>query len=288
MIYTSIGDILVSINPFKMLPLYTPRIIDQYAEINKPRYGNVNAIHAILFEELRWCFFFFLLTVCDAYTECHFPETNYMRTSNFISCSSRDLPPHTYSIARSAFRALLNDKNNQSILISGESGAGKTEATKQCLQYLSEVSGSTTGVEKKILAANPILETFGNAKTLRNNNSSRFGKFMEIDFYRGKIFACCTVNYLLEKSRVVFQNEGERSYHIFYQLCQSLKAVDGDFDFSAEFVKRLGVTAPETFLNLRFPPTALPALPYPAPSSFVSRESRSLAPPRVNGSIRLF
>jgi myosin heavy subunit len=181
----------------------------------------------------------------------------FIRTS-FTSCSSRDLPPHTYSIARSAFRALLNDKSNQSILISGESGAGKTEATKQCLQYLSEVSGSTTGVEKKILAANPILETFGNAKTLRNNNSSRFGKFMEIDFYRGKIFACCTVNYLLEKSRVVFQNEGERSYHIFYQLCQSLKAGHCDFDFSAEFVNRLCITAPETFLNLRFRLTALP------------------------------
>jgi len=115
---------------------------------------------------------------------------------------------------------MLYDKKNQSILISGESGAGKTEATKQCLAFFAEVAGSESNVEQKIVQANPILEAFGNAKTLRNNNSSRFGKYMEIHFDKfGKIVGARTENYLLEKSRVVTQTPGERNYHIFYQLC---------------------------------------------------------------------
>ena len=114
---------------------------------------------------------------------------------------------------------------NQSILISGESGAGKTEATKQCLAFFAEVAGSESGVEQKIIEANPILEAFGNAKTGRNNNSSRFGKFMEIHFDKlGHIIGARTENYLLEKSRVVFQTEGERTYHAFYMMCVGHKA----------------------------------------------------------------
>ena len=116
---------------------------------------------------------------------------------------------------------------HQSILISGESGAGKTEATKQCLAFFAEVAGSESGVEQKIIEANPILEAFGNAKTGRNNNSSRFGKFMEIHFDKlGHIIGARTENYLLEKSRVVFQTEGERTYHVFYMMCVGGKAAE--------------------------------------------------------------
>lgn len=97
---------------------------------------------------------------------------------------------------------------------------GKTETTKLCLAYLSEAAGSASGIEQKILSANPILEAFGNAKTLRNNNSSRFGKFMNLSFdLEGVVVGCGTTNYLLEKSRVHKLALGERSYHIFYQIC---------------------------------------------------------------------
>lgn len=140
------------------------------------------------------------------------------------------MPPHPYAISRKAYTNLLNENTNQAILISGESGAGKTETTKLCLSFLSEIAGSPLGIEQKILSANPILEAFGNAKTLRNHNSSRFGKFMELSFDvgsysgEGSIIGCGTVNYLLEKSRVHKQGMGERSYHIFYQLCRAATA----------------------------------------------------------------
>ena len=107
-----------------------------------------------------------------------------------------------YTIAGDAYATLSLTRKNVSVLISGESGAGKTEATKQVLQYLSEVAGSATGVEQKVLSANPVLEAFGNAKTLRNNNSSRFGKFMEVHFDRGsKICGCrCVGRYTVDES----------------------------------------------------------------------------------------
>lgn len=116
---------------------------------------------------------------------------------------------------------MLQNRQDQAILISGESGAGKTETTKLCLSFFSEAAGSSTGIEQKILSANPILEAFGNAKTIRNHNSSRFGKFMNLSFEvdSGIIVGCGTTNYLLEKSRVHKQASGERSYHIFYQIC---------------------------------------------------------------------
>lgn len=104
-------------------------------------------------------------------------------------------------------------------MASGESGAGKTEATKQCLKYLAFAAGSNSGVEEKILQASPILEGWGNAKTLRNDNSSRFGKFIEIWFGpKVDIIGSSNTTYLLEKSRVVFQERDERNYHVFYQL----------------------------------------------------------------------
>ena len=102
---------------------------------------------------------------------------------------------------------------------SGESGAGKTEATKQCLNYLAFLAGSANGIQSKILKASPILEAWGNAKTLRNNNSSRFGKFIEIWFDSNyTITGSSNTTYILEKSRVVFQEKDERNYHVFYQL----------------------------------------------------------------------
>lgn len=169
-IYSWVGankSVLISINPFKKLPIYSPDTI---------------SIHS-------------------------HPDVH------------KTLPPHVYDIAHHAYEDLLLNNTNQSILISGESGSGKTECTKQCLQFLAEVAGSEDGVEQKILEANPILEAFGNAKTVRNDNSSRFGKWSETHFDKnGKICGSYIINYLLEKSRVVIQQKGERNYHIFYQF----------------------------------------------------------------------
>lgn len=104
---------------------------------------------------------------------------------------------------------------------SGESGAGKTEATKQCLNYFAFIAGSSSGIQSKILQASPILEAWGNSKTLRNNNSSRFGKYIEIWFDKHKsIIGASNTTYILEKSRVVRQDKNERNYHVFYQLLQ--------------------------------------------------------------------
>ncbi|GAA0155375.1 actin binding motor protein [Lithospermum erythrorhizon] len=127
--------------------------------------------------------------------------------------------PHVYAIADTAMREMIRDEVNQSIIISGESGAGKTETAKIAMQYLAALCGGS-GIENEILKTNPILESFGNAKTSRNDNSSRFGKLIEIHFSEtGKISGAQIQTFLLEKSRVVQCTEGERSYHIFYQLC---------------------------------------------------------------------
>ncbi|KAL6643249.1 hypothetical protein ACP70R_021430 [Stipagrostis hirtigluma subsp. patula] len=127
--------------------------------------------------------------------------------------------PHVYAIADSALREMKRDEVNQSIIISGESGAGKTETAKIAMQYLASLGGGS-GIEYEILQTNPILEAFGNAKTLRNDNSSRFGKLIEIHFSNtGRICGAMIQTFLLEKSRVVQSAVGERSYHIFYQLC---------------------------------------------------------------------
>jgi myosin heavy subunit len=173
-IYTWVGashSVLVSINPFKQLPIYTVNAMAEFSQ----------------------------------------------------SSPNRLDPPHTFAIANSAFHYMRSEGRNQAILISGESGAGKTEATKQCFNFLAEIAGSEMAVEQKVLNANPLLEAFGNAKTLRNNNSSRFGRWTEINFSdRGQIIGASIENYLLEKSRVVHQNVGERNYHIFYQLCDCM------------------------------------------------------------------
>lgn len=169
LIYTYIGPVLVSVNPYQDLNIYTAEYIKQY--------------HNVTFYEL---------------------------------------PPHIYAIADAAFNAMREEVIDHCILISGESGAGKTEASKKILHYLAAASHNASTVENvkdKLLKSNPILEAFGNAKTNRNDNSSRFGKYMDIEFnYMGAPVGGHIINYLLEKSRVIYQASGERNFHSFYQL----------------------------------------------------------------------
>ncbi|XP_065256927.1 unconventional myosin-VI isoform X1 [Emys orbicularis] len=130
------------------------------------------------------------------------------------------LAPHVYAIADKAFRDMKVLKMSQSIIVSGESGAGKTENTKFVLRYLTESYGTGQDIDERIVEANPLLEAFGNAKTVRNNNSSRFGKFVEIHFNEKNLVVGGFVShYLLEKSRICVQGKEERNYHIFYRLC---------------------------------------------------------------------
>merc|ERR1711892_1269327 len=147
-----------------------------------------------------------------------------------------EMPPHIYSVSVNAYNDMLRERHNQSMLITGESGAGKTVNTKRVIQYFAVVAAlGATGksgddgapalkgggtLEDQIVAANPAMEAFGNAKTTRNDNSSRFGKFIRIHFgLTGKLASGDIDTYLLEKSRVVFQLKAERCFHIFYQIC---------------------------------------------------------------------
>ncbi|WJX12980.1 hypothetical protein P8452_03426 [Trifolium repens] len=135
-----------------------------------------------------------------------------------------ELSPHVFAVADVAYRAMVNEGKSNSILVSGESGAGKTETTKMLMQFLAFLGGRavTEGrtVEQQVLESNPVLEAFGNAKTVRNNNSSRFGKFVEIQFDEsGRISGAAIRTYLLERSRVCQVNDPERNYHCFYLLC---------------------------------------------------------------------
>ncbi|KAF4790565.1 Unconventional myosin-Ih [Turdus rufiventris] len=171
LIYTYIGSLLVSVNPYQELDIYTVTQMQLYRGVN-----------------------FF------------------------------ELPPHLYAIADNAYRVMCNEYNNHFILISGESGAGKTEASKKILQYYAVTCPTTEQlqtVRDRLLLSNPVLEAFGNAKTLRNDNSSRFGKYMDIQFdFKGAPVGGHILSYLIEKSRVVHQNHGERNFHIFYQLLE--------------------------------------------------------------------
>lgn len=153
--------------------------------------------------------------------------------------------PHIFAISDAAYRAMLNTRQNQSMLITGESGAGKTENTKKVIQYLTAIAGRAEGglLEQQLLEFNPILEAFGNAKTTKNNNSSRFGKFIELQFNAGgQITGANTFIYLLEKSRVTAQGAGERNFHIFYQILS--KAMP------EELKQKLKLTKPEDYFFL--------------------------------------
>ncbi|XP_010902944.3 myosin heavy chain, fast skeletal muscle [Esox lucius] len=140
-----------------------------------------------------------------------------------------EAPPHIFSVSDNAFQFMVIDKENQSVLITGESGAGKTVNTKRVIQYFATIAVSGEkkkedpnkmqgSLEDQIIAANPLLEAYGNAKTVRNDNSSRFGKFIRIHFQGGKLAKADIETYLLEKSRVTFQLPDERGYHIFFQM----------------------------------------------------------------------
>ncbi|XP_021094107.1 myosin-2 [Heterocephalus glaber] len=184
MIYTYSGLFCVTVNPYKWLPVYNPEVVGAYR--GKKR---------------------------------------------------QEAPPHIFSISDNAYQFMLTDRENQSILITGESGAGKTVNTKRVIQYFATIavtgdkkkeeqtSGKIQGtLEDQIISANPLLEAFGNAKTVRNDNSSRFGKFIRIHFgTTGKLASADIETYLLEKSRVTFQLKAERSYHIFYQITSNKK-----------------------------------------------------------------
>ncbi|KAF7216085.1 unconventional myosin-Ib isoform X1 [Nothobranchius furzeri] len=168
-IYTYIGSVVISLNPYRSLPIYTPEKVEEY------------------------------------------------RNRNFY-----ELSPHIFALADEAYRSLRDQDKDQCILITGESGAGKTEASKLVMSYVAAVCGKGQEVNKvkeQLLQSNPVLEAFGNAKTVRNDNSSRFGKYMDIEFdFKGDPLGGVISNYLLEKSRVVKQPRGERNFHIFYQL----------------------------------------------------------------------
>ncbi|XP_058250213.1 unconventional myosin-IXb-like isoform X2 [Hemibagrus wyckioides] len=167
-IYTYASNILITINPFKFLPIYNPKYLHQYE-----------------------------------------------------NCVLGKEDPHIFAIADAAFRAMLTKHTNQCIVISGESGSGKTQSTNFIIHCLTALSrkGCTSGVERTILGAGPVLEAFGNAKTTHNNNSSRFGKFIQVNFLEGGIVRGATIEkYLLEKCRLVSRKSRERNYHVFYYL----------------------------------------------------------------------
>ena len=182
-------------------------------------------------------------------------------------------PPHIYAIAEDAYRSMvrsLQDSPNQSILVSGESGAGKTVTTKIIMRYLATLSqqrqNNKVGIESQVLQSNPILESFGNARTVRNDNSSRFGKFIEIRFdTAGCLVSASVETYLLEKVRLISQAPGERNYHVFYEMLAGLTrperrqlqigvATPRNFSMTAAsgtFDRRDGVRDGDTFGELR-------------------------------------
>ncbi|XP_070399828.1 myosin VIIAa [Nothobranchius furzeri] len=172
LIYTYTGSILVAVNPYQLLPIYSA---DQIRLYTNKKIG--------------------------------------------------EMPPHIFAIADNCYFNMQRNNRDQCCIISGESGAGKTESTKLILQFLAAISGQHSWIEQQVLEANPILEAFGNAKTIRNDNSSRFGKYIDIHFNkRGAIEGAKIEQYLLEKSRVCRQAYDERNYHIFYCMLKGMTA----------------------------------------------------------------
>ncbi|XP_013869025.1 unconventional myosin-Va [Austrofundulus limnaeus] len=163
-----------------------------------------------------------VLVAINPYENLPIYETDII--SAYSGQNMGDMDPHIFAVAEEAYKQMARDERNQSIIVSGESGAGKTVSAKYAMRYFATVSSTSeeANVEERVLASSPIMEAFGNARTTRNDNSSRFGKYIEIGFdKKHRIIGANMRTYLLEKSRVVFQAHGERNYHIFYQLCAS-------------------------------------------------------------------
>uniref|UniRef100_A0A8R1DKC1 Myosin motor domain-containing protein n=1 Tax=Caenorhabditis japonica TaxID=281687 RepID=A0A8R1DKC1_CAEJA len=179
------------------------------------------------------------------------------------------MEPHIFAISDKAYREMRRNKMSQSIIVSGESGAGKTESQKAVLRYLCENWGAEAGpIQQRLLETNPILEAFGNAKTLRNNNSSRFGKFVQIHFAEnGTVAGGFISHYLLETSRVCRQAANERNYHIFYQLIAGMPA---------DLYQKLALGLPETFNYLKHGSTAFFVHPKSSPRPNAERTSKSV------------
>lgn len=158
-------------------------------------------------------------------------SVNKKNTSYKISLSTVDcfltgqLPPHIFAVGQAAYSAIVNQKQSQAIIVAGESGSGKTEANKLLVRYLTAIASTGVNnnkVTEQILEAGSLLESFGNARTLKNDNSSRFGKYLEVYFKSGVIIGAKVTHYLLEKSRIVTQFQDEKNYHIFYELLSGL------------------------------------------------------------------
>ncbi|XP_067888368.1 myosin-IIIb isoform X1 [Heterodontus francisci] len=160
----------------------------------------------------------------------YLPLYEKSEAEKYKSCSKNSLPPHIFAVADRAYRSMLGrlatGPKNQCIVISGESGAGKTESTKLLLRQIMELCKGNSQLERQVLQVNPLLEAFGNAQTVMNDNSSRFGKYIQLRFHSTAVKGAKINEYLLEKSRVVRQDEGERNFHIFYYMFAGISAVD--------------------------------------------------------------
>ncbi|GAV48167.1 hypothetical protein ZYGR_0I04640 [Zygosaccharomyces rouxii] len=197
------------------------------------------------------------LVAINPYNNVRIYTQEYMNL--YHGSPKEDNKPHIFALAEEAYQRLLSVKQDQSVLVTGESGAGKTENTKRILQYLASItsedkllSTKQESFERKILESNPILESFGNSQTVRNNNSSRFGKFIKIEFdERGKINGAHIEWYLLEKSRIINQHPLERNYHIFYQLLQGL---------SSQELRKLEINS-KSIKDYRFLSNSNPSIP---------------------------
>ncbi|RMC18398.1 hypothetical protein DUI87_04284 [Hirundo rustica rustica] len=195
-VYTYIGSVVISINPYRSLPIYTPEKVEEYR--NRNFYELSPHIKRKRSKQIKPALEWKCIPSCERETRLCF------------------------ALSDEAYRSLRDQDKDQCILITGESGAGKTEASKLVMSYVAAVCGKgaeVNQVKEQLLQSNPVLEAFGNAKTVRNDNSSRFGKYMDIEFdFKGDPLGGVISNYLLEKSRVVKQPRGERNFHIFYQI----------------------------------------------------------------------
>jgi myosin-5 len=260
-IYTSTGPILIAVNPFKKMNIYSTEIMEKYCLQGEQGTGAAASAYATPFKNRN--------------NPYHQQGRRGTSSSSSAAAAARRLAPHVYQTADDAYRAMMrgmenrelmgknprelrkgesqiaalqrNSPTNQSILVSGESGAGKTVTTKIVLNYFAMLSKRQAGaaaataarfdpnvaltergdvcIEQQVLQSNPILESFGNARTIRNDNSSRFGKYIDVHFTRsGKLSGASIETYLLEKVRLIHPGAGERNYHVFYQFLSSATA----------------------------------------------------------------